>query len=605
MSFRLIPRLTLFSGPHCPLCDLAKIELNRVRQTRQFELETIDIQAPGNAAWKKKYVYWIPALHLDGQEIAKGRWDATDVTKALEKWDQDQAGKAEENTPVVFDLRYEDHDYHYFSSEIYLATLASSFLPFLPFFTESYPTHQGAWEPCGIYTRHQTDLDFVSDDTPALGDPLPLPPDPYETARARCFNCSETTHILSACPHPPNRPLVALSRQIFDFERAGDGTPRSLREVAERIERASWAGAAGGGFVPGKVSPALRRAVQWREWHGEEHAEVYAKKAEEEEEREEDGRGCDWLENMALWGYPPGWVSAVDPRERMRARILNERDPMDDYVEEEDDAMKIWGEAGEEEVLLSDTARREGSTQPGEETDSESGTEDGDTADEDEDADSDDTVGPPSRAASARPRQAAVPAGPEVKRWARYPSTHFAWDRLTVYDGTLLSQRGRDLPPRPRPLLLPAMRPPEPAGAPPPLPDFPRPPPPPSLPPPPPPPPHSHPPPPPPSHPPPPPPQAHQYWTAYGYMHGYAQTPTPLPPRPPFDAVGGQIASGDKHEHPSGKKHEDAYYVPPRPPMRPVTPGNGHFPPENVKSKPASARSKVQDDEEEEMDLSD
>ncbi|KAF8205558.1 glutaredoxin domain-containing protein [Mycena galopus ATCC 62051] len=90
MSLKLIPRLTLFSGSNCPLCEIAKVELNRVRQTRQFQLETIDIHAKGNAAWKKKYVYWIPALHLDDQEIAKGRWDATDVTKALEQWDRNQ-----------------------------------------------------------------------------------------------------------------------------------------------------------------------------------------------------------------------------------------------------------------------------------------------------------------------------------------------------------------------------------------------------------------------------------------------------------------------------------------------------------------------------------
>jgi zinc finger CCHC domain-containing protein 8 len=62
---------------------------------RPFQLDIVDIHSKEEAtqaytAWKKKYVYWIPALHLDGQEIAKGRWDATDVTKALEQWDLNQ-----------------------------------------------------------------------------------------------------------------------------------------------------------------------------------------------------------------------------------------------------------------------------------------------------------------------------------------------------------------------------------------------------------------------------------------------------------------------------------------------------------------------------------
>ncbi|KAF7337877.1 Terpenoid synthase [Mycena venus] len=295
MSLRLIPRLTLFSSANCPLCEIAKLELNRVRQTRPFQLETIDIHAAGNAAWKKKYVYWIPALHLDGQEIAKGRWDATDS-------------------------------------------------PSLPFFTESHPTHQGFWEPCGIYTRAHAFDDPSSDDIQPLGAPRAPAADPYAASSPRCFNCSDATHVLSACPHPLNKPLIALSRQIYDFEHAlDDGTPRSLREVAERLERAAWAGA--GGFVPGKVSPALRRALRWRDWWEDDYPGVDAR--DDEVIGEDDGQGYDYLANIALWGYPPGWTATTDPRERMRARIMHERDPVDGEDEEEEDVMKIWGEDGE------------------------------------------------------------------------------------------------------------------------------------------------------------------------------------------------------------------------------------------------------------------
>ena len=65
----------------------AKAELAKVRQQRAFELETVNIQDPGQERWKKKYVYWIPALHVEGKEVAKGRWDAQTVNQALDTWE--------------------------------------------------------------------------------------------------------------------------------------------------------------------------------------------------------------------------------------------------------------------------------------------------------------------------------------------------------------------------------------------------------------------------------------------------------------------------------------------------------------------------------------
>lgn len=55
---------------------------------RPFHLETINIQDKGQERWKKRYVYWIPALHLDGEEIAKGLWDAQVVNLALDRWEK-------------------------------------------------------------------------------------------------------------------------------------------------------------------------------------------------------------------------------------------------------------------------------------------------------------------------------------------------------------------------------------------------------------------------------------------------------------------------------------------------------------------------------------
>ncbi|KAJ7264914.1 hypothetical protein B0H12DRAFT_215216 [Mycena haematopus] len=364
-------------------------------------------------------------------------------------------------------------------------------------------------------------------------------------------------HVLSACPHPLDKALVALSRQIHDFEHASDGTPRSLREVAERLERVAWAGE--GGFVPGKVSPVLRRALRWREWWDDSRWS----QEEEEDVGEDDGHGYDYLENIALWGYPRGWVSATDPRERMRARIMHERDPADKDDDEEEEVMKIWGEDGEEEISLSAAGRSEtANSVAGDETDAdptEEGSEDGEI---NEVADG-------------------SPTPPLLKRWARYPGTHFAWERLTVYDGTLLSQRGQHRP-QPQASLHPP--PPEPAGLPPPSP----PPPPPSL---------------PPPIPPPPPlppttPQLsapgshpHQYWSGYvypypyaaGYMYGH-------PPQQPMGHNGNASSAANE-------------YARPLPPLATETSRTEGLP---VHQSPvASSAHDVNAEEEEEMDLSD
>ncbi|KAJ6490737.1 hypothetical protein C8R47DRAFT_977082 [Mycena vitilis] len=549
----IIPRFTLFSGANCPLCDLAKIELNRVRQTRPFQLETIDIHAAGNAAWKKKYVYWIPALHLDGQEIVKGRWDATDP-------------------------------------------------PPLPFFTDSFPIHRGPWEPSGIYDRHLTSHD--DDDIHPLGAPRVPSPDPYAPASSKCFNCGETTHVLSACPLPLDKSLVALSRQIHDFERdrVGDGTPRSLREVAERLERAEWAGA--GGFVPGKVSPALRCAVRWRDWF-DDRPEVAAEA--EVDVGPDDGQGYDWLENMSLWGYPPGWVAASDPRERMRARIIHERDPMDENGEkEEEDVMKIWGENGEEEIELSGALRNNQGTLGSEGTETETHTDDTDI---NTDETTEDCIGndEPTKAFPAPNNNSTTP---ELKRWAHYPGTHFAWERLTVYDGSLLSQRRqKPMPPR------------EPAGPPPPPP-----PPPPSLPPP-------LPPAPPPSLPPPPPcfvphnAPPYQYWPGYGYpghplgyMPGHPSRYIPghpsgymygFPPQPmgqnhaPPPAMNASALASNPATHASA--FSKLHGLPQRPttPAYDATTANAFSQPHGLPQRPTIQSNITVPEDDEEMDFSD
>ncbi|KAH0827108.1 hypothetical protein J3R83DRAFT_4795 [Lanmaoa asiatica] len=91
-----IPHLTLFSGFRCSECEIAKVELAKVKEQhskliesaqREFDLEVINIQERDCARWQEKHIHWIPALHLDGKEIAMGRWDASTVLEALKQWE--------------------------------------------------------------------------------------------------------------------------------------------------------------------------------------------------------------------------------------------------------------------------------------------------------------------------------------------------------------------------------------------------------------------------------------------------------------------------------------------------------------------------------------
>ncbi|KAF8197535.1 hypothetical protein BJ912DRAFT_1020845 [Pholiota molesta] len=255
MAFRSarIPRLTLFSGPNCSLCDTAKSALAKVRLSRDFQLDTINIQDPGQEKWKKKYVYWIPALHLDGKEIAKGRGD----------------GQAELAPPFFYHLSPD-------------------------------PLPHG-WEPYGIYQR-------VGDDV--LGAEAELPEGAESQDRSRCFNCGDPDHKITE----------SLARQYYQFYQpnSGLGWKRLHTVEAWRQQRLDWLEA----FEPGKIKGDLLKEA------------LSAKYANEDE----------WLKNISVWGYPRGWLSESDPRERIRTRIWNENEGDIDDEDEDDVPFEIHGD---------------------------------------------------------------------------------------------------------------------------------------------------------------------------------------------------------------------------------------------------------------------
>ncbi|KAF9449594.1 hypothetical protein P691DRAFT_790778 [Macrolepiota fuliginosa MF-IS2] len=333
------PRLTLFSGPNCSLCDIAKAELTKVRQRRPFQLETINIQDKGQEQWKKKYVYWIPALHLEGKEIAK----------------------------VVSGAATAANGGH--TQAIVTAPTSSDSLFFVDTSGVINPWYESYM--CGIYQRHTDTL--LGEEGSDGGEEEPL----VDSANL-CFNCGSPDHSVPECPFRRDRELISLSRQYFNFYKELRGIvnhPRIYLAEGWRQQRLEWLGT----FQPGQIKgPLLREAIGF-------------------------GDG-DWLKNMATWGYPPGWVSALDPREKVLAKIWDEH--LDEGYERSDESFYIFGDPGEVEDTSESVLTSQNSA-------------DVQSKNENYLADQESLGDPP---------QTPIPI-----RWASYPSTYFSSELLFAY----------------------------------------------------------------------------------------------------------------------------------------------------------------------------
>ncbi|THH08325.1 hypothetical protein EW145_g2782 [Phellinidium pouzarii] len=134
----------------------AKAALTHVRKTRPFNLQTVNIRDAGQERWLRRYVYWIPALHLEGREVAKGRWGGERGAEGVGGVGQG-TGQGNGNGQQ-----------------------------------KGQPQRRGA-----------ADVGQHMNSTP----------------NGRCFNCGSTSHAVRSCPEPPNHALIALSRALFQFYR--------------------------------------------------------------------------------------------------------------------------------------------------------------------------------------------------------------------------------------------------------------------------------------------------------------------------------------------------------------------------------------------------
>ena len=294
----------------------------------------------------------------------------------------------------------------------------------------------------------------------------------------RCFNCGSPSHSVVTCQEPTNRPLIDLSRQMFLFYRDLNKTSHQLDlGVMERIHTVEMRKQQALDFLdffePGEIrGPELRNALGL---DGEE------------------GHDGEWLKNIALWGYPPGWVGERDPRYEVSKIIEGEVSDSD-----EEEPFIIFGD-GEEEFVLSSSSKSKIIGEEADESDEEEERciifADGEeellnvsspkprsthSSKQDEDRAEnfhEDAVLSTTRSPSRSPTKRG-PAGKEKKmhRWAVYPPTQFSSALLPTYTGYALPAFGSDTFDMERPRITvprppcgpPPPPPPPPPGSPPP-----------------------------------------------------------------------------------------------------------------------------------------
>lgn len=258
----------------------------------------------------------------------------------------------------------------------------------LPFFPHAIPQALPAeYESYGIYTR--ADTDYVLGEKVDEGEAQ----DEDWKPTSRCFNCGHDEHSVKECPFRLNRDLIELSRQYYQFSKGTLGTTNWERlHTAEgwRQTRLNWLEDFEPGLVRGKL---LREALG-------------------------DNGESEWLRNMAVWGYPKGWVGERDPREAVRERIwaeygggidADDSEPFMIYGDEESEVI-TFGHPGLQQVPQDDRS--------------------------DDETQEEESSSPPPESILVAPDSASPPQ--PTKRWAKYPSSHFLSDLLPIHTGFTL-----------------------------------------------------------------------------------------------------------------------------------------------------------------------
>ena len=185
--------------------------------------------------------------------------------------------------------------------------------------------------------------------------------------------------MVTNCTEPLNRPLIALSRAMYEFFKdPGRRESERLHEYEEhRAQRLRFSEFFNAGSISGEL---LREALG----------------IDVTEHLEGDKRELPWLWRMLDWGYPPGWVSEEDPKIKVRARIEGE---------------SIWTDDLDATIII-DNPQQTSSV---------------------EHLSISNSFNPCAKVSPTVIEQTDTP-----KRWAHYPTALFSSEHLVVYDGVPL-----------------------------------------------------------------------------------------------------------------------------------------------------------------------
>lgn len=76
-----LPRVTLYSRPGCHLCEAAEADLRGMIPELRFALDVINIEDDDEL--HRKYIFEIPVIVAEGQQVAAGRVVAAAVREEL------------------------------------------------------------------------------------------------------------------------------------------------------------------------------------------------------------------------------------------------------------------------------------------------------------------------------------------------------------------------------------------------------------------------------------------------------------------------------------------------------------------------------------------
>ena len=397
-SFGRFARLTLFSGPNCSLCDVRCF--SSVGQDSRPMTNYISTDREGGTC-KSQTDTAVPVG--DDKHPKQGAREVEEEIRVLDSSPARRREGGREGSMGRDTRQPSPRPVGEGAPEDEWRGLDDSWLFFVD--TREAISYWDHWIYPGAISYHRLDERLLGEPERPEGDNRL---GTGSTPGPRCFNCGSTEHLLSSCPDPRNRALIDLSRQFFAF--FADDTSHTWKRIHEvgewRSRRLEWTRV----YRPGEIAGSLLRDALGP--------------------RDADGTpNMPWLENISLWGYPPGWISHEDPVERVRRRILDEADTSDDR-EPSDSCLFAVLDDTDSEILQLDDLFSSSSSDP---------------------------------ASDAR-----VP-----RRWAVYPNTYFLSDILPAYAGRVQSPLaevprfdGRHQPSQPPS----GVQPPPPTDSPPPLP---------------------------------------------------------------------------------------------------------------------------------------